>query len=51
MGHLWGYLIENENRTNHSSTYAQDVENTIEVIHDFKLNLASDRMKKCYDKN
>jgi hypothetical protein len=35
-------------------TYAQDVENKIDVIHDFareKLNLSSDRMKKCYDKN
>ena len=45
--------IENENITNHS-TYAQDVENNIDVIHDFareKLNLSSDRMKKCYDKN
>jgi hypothetical protein len=44
--------IEKENITTHSA-YAQDLENKIEVIHDFareKLNLSSDRMKKCYDK-
>jgi hypothetical protein len=44
--------IKNENITNHSA-YTQDLENKIAVIRDFareKLNLSSDRMKKCYDK-
>ena len=38
--------IENENITNHSA-YTQDLENKIARE---KLNLSSDRMKKCYDK-